>query len=323
MNPNKIYNPRLFLRFMSARNALEIKEKMISIFKSRGPSLPVHIAKGTDLSILFASAFLSELIGEKKLKISSMKVGSSPLYFLSGQEPMLENFSEYLKGKEKEAFNILRERKFMKDSETEPPIRVALREIKDFAVPFKVEGEIYWKYFTANESEFISSKFIEDKPKFFHKIQFVEKKPEVFKETIEENIPKAIVEIEKSIEEIAGKMPARIRIKKISPKKKKTKENEKFLDLVKEFLSKSSVEIISIEGLKKDELILKVKVHGEEQILAAYNKRKISEKDIIKASKKASEFNLRYSVLSMGELPRKISELIEALKGIKDIEKIE
>ena len=75
--------------------------------------------------------------------------------------------------------------------------------------------------------------------------------------------------------------------------------------------------------MKKDELILKVKVHGEEQILAAYNKRKISEKDIIKAAKKASEFNLRYSVLSMGELPRKISELIEALKGIKDIEKIE
>src|SRR3990167_9009598 len=194
---------------MSARNALEIKEKMISIFKSRGPSLPVHIAKGTDLSILFASAFLSELIGEKKLKISSMKVGSSPLYFLSGQEPMLENFSEYLKGKEKEAFNILRERKFMKDSETEPPIRVALREIKDFAIPFKVEGEIYWKYFTSDENDFIASKFIEDKPKFFHKIQFVEKKPEVFEEIIEENIPKAIVEMEKPIEEIAEKMPAR------------------------------------------------------------------------------------------------------------------
>ena len=309
---------------MSARNALEIKEKIIIIFKSRGPSLPVHIAKGTDLSILFASAFLSELIGEKKLKISSMKVGSSPLYFLSGQEPMLENFSEYLKGKEKEAFNILREKKFMKDSETEPSIRVALREIKDFAIPFKVEGEIYWKYFTTDESEFVSSKFIEDKPKFFHKIQFVEKKPEVFEETMEESIPKAIVEIEKdSPEKTVEKKSARARIKKVAPKKKKTKENEKFLDLVKEFLSKSSTEIISIEGLKKDELILKVKVRGEEQVLAAYNKRKISEKDIIKASKKASEFNLRYSVLSMGELPRKISELIEALKGIKDIEKIE
>ena len=309
---------------MAQRNALEIKEKMLSIFESRGPSLPVHIAKETDLSILFASAFLSELIAEKKLRISSMKVGNSPLYFLSGQEPMLENFSEYLKGKEKEAFNILKEKKFMKDSETEPPIRVALREIKDFAIPFKVEGDIYWKYFTADENEFIASKFVEDKPKFFHKIQFVEKKPEVFEETIEESIPKAIVEMEKELsEKIPGGKLSRTKTKKTLPKKKKPKENEKFLDLVKEFLSKSSVEIISIEGLKKDELILKVKVHGEEQILAAYNKRKISEKDIIKASKKASEFNLRYSVLSMGELPRKISDLIEALKGIKDIEKIE
>lgn len=314
---------------MSAKNALEIKESMISFFKAHGPSLPVHVAKATDLSILFASAFMSELIAEKKLKVSSMKIGSSPLYLIPGQESMLEKFSEYLKGKEKEAFNVLREKKFMRDSETEPPIRVALRELKDFAIPFKVEGEIYWKYLTADENDFIASKFIEDKPKFFHKIQVVEKKPDVFEETVEEGIPKAIVEIDNEIQEkvieekIVEEKPAKTRTKKISPKKKKTKENEKFLDLVKEFLAKSSVEIISIEGLKKDELILKVKVHGEEQILAAYNKRKISEKDIIKASKTASEFNLRYSVLSMGELPRKISELIEALKGIKDIEKIE
>jgi len=35
-------------------------------FKRRGPSLPVHIASETGLSMLFASAFLSELLSEKK-----------------------------------------------------------------------------------------------------------------------------------------------------------------------------------------------------------------------------------------------------------------
>ena len=93
----------------------ELKEKILSTFKQRGPSLPVHIAGATGLSILFASAFLSELFSEKKIKISHMKVGSSPIYFLPGQEHLLENFSQYIKGKEKETFLLLKEKKILKD----------------------------------------------------------------------------------------------------------------------------------------------------------------------------------------------------------------
>ena len=300
---------------MVQRNALEIKEKIISLFKTRGPSLPVHIAKETDLSILFASAFMSELISEKKVKVSSMKIGNSPLYLIPGQETMLENFSEHLKGKEKEAFSLIKGKKFLKDSEIEPAIRVALREIKDFAIPFKIDDEIYWKYLTADESEFIASKFTEGKPKIFHKVQIVEKRPEPIVEVKKE--------MQKELFEKKEKKPAKTKEKKASSKKRKTNESQKFLDLVKEFLAKSSIEILGVEGFKKDELILKVKVQGEEQLLAAYNKKKISEKEIIKAAKKASEQKLKYSILSLGELPKKISELIEALKDIKEIEKIE
>ena len=90
------------------QDALGVKEKIIQIIKRRGPSLPAHIAKETELSILFSSAFLSELFSEKKIRISAMKVGSSPLYFLPGQESFLENFAHHLKSKEKEAFlNII------------------------------------------------------------------------------------------------------------------------------------------------------------------------------------------------------------------------
>ena len=67
---------------------------------------------------------------------------------------------------------------------------------------------------------------------------------------------------------------------------------------------------------------MRIKVDGEEQLLAAYKKKKISEKEIIKAAKKASEMNLKYSVLSLDALPKKFTELIEALQNIKDIGKI-
>jgi len=58
-------------------------------------------------------------------------------------------------------------------------------------------------------------------------------------------------------------------------------------------------------------------------LLLAYNKKKITEKEIIKAGKKASENGLKYSILSLGELPKKVSELIDALKDIKTIGKVE
>ena len=76
------------------------KDKLLSTLRIRGPSLPVQIAKAIGVSPLFASAFLSELKSEDKLKISNMRVGSSPLYYLQGQENMLENFSQYLNNRE-------------------------------------------------------------------------------------------------------------------------------------------------------------------------------------------------------------------------------
>ena len=74
----------------------EIKRKIVSILKFKGPSLPVHIAKQTGQSMLFSSAFLSELVSDKEVKLSHMKVGGSPLYYIPGQEESLEKFSNYL-----------------------------------------------------------------------------------------------------------------------------------------------------------------------------------------------------------------------------------
>ena len=60
------------------------KERIISFIEKSGPSLPVHIAKAANLNMLFASAFLSELYSEGRLKMSNMKVGSSSLYYITG-----------------------------------------------------------------------------------------------------------------------------------------------------------------------------------------------------------------------------------------------
>ena len=108
-----------------------------------------------------------------------MKIGNSPIYFLLGQESKLENFSQHLKSKEKDAFVLLKEKKFLKDKEQDPAIRVALRVIKDFAIPFKKNEEIFWRYFIIPETEFKMKekpKKIEEK-KIEEKLDIFDKKP--------------------------------------------------------------------------------------------------------------------------------------------------
>jgi len=138
---------------MPAQDTTQLKERIVSRIRIKGPSLPVHVAKDINTSMLFASAFLSELISEKKLKVSNLKVGNSPLYLIPGQEHLLERFTQYLNQKEKEAFSLLKEKSILKDSEQHPAIRVALSEIKDFAIPFSRNNELYWKYLTVAEED--------------------------------------------------------------------------------------------------------------------------------------------------------------------------
>lgn len=138
---------------MAKIDVSEIKKRILSFLEQNGPSLPIPIAKHVALQPMFASAILSELLNEKRVKTSSMKVGSSPLYLIPGQEPKLETFTENLTGAEKEAYLILRDNKFLEDRMLEPRVRVALRGLKDFAIPTQIKDKLYWKYFTVSNEK--------------------------------------------------------------------------------------------------------------------------------------------------------------------------
>ena len=308
-----------------------------------------------------------------------MRVGNSPIYYIAGQEPQLEKFSNYLKSKEKEAFLLLQEKKFLRDSEQPPAIRVALREIKDFAFPFRRANETFWRYLNAKESEFKydikpieQHQYVEAKPRTYdqrerelgeklvkdiniediekirkEKEELEKKKEDTPKKEIEEEFEdeekeeelteKETIEKTKESEEKEEptkekKKPQKAKTEKIKPKqktqkniKKKTsqKEDNKFFDKIKEFLSKETVEILNIESFNKNEIHLRIKADGEEKLLVAYNKRKILDTDIINAHKKAFNLNLKYVILSMGEPSKKLSNLIEAAQNLDKVEKIE
>ena len=172
-----------------------------------------------------------------------------------------------------------------------------MREIRDFAIPFKKEEEIYWKYYLV---------------------------PEEVKEETKKEVKKTEKEIteEKPAKTIETEKPRKKQEKK-EIKTKPSKQKEIFFNRVKEFLFQKVIEIIEVVDFDKSELVLRVKEMEKEEKIVVYNKKRINDEDIIKASKKATELKLNYVILSFGEVPRKLKELLISTKNLSKIDKIE
>ena len=133
-----------------------ITDRVKQLVRMRGPVIPSQISKEIGTNILMASAILSELASKNDVKISSVKFGGTPLYYVPGQEPKLQNYLTSLAQKEREAFEQLKSNGVLSDTSLDPATRVALRQIKDFAKPLDVsingEAYLFWKwYLLANE----------------------------------------------------------------------------------------------------------------------------------------------------------------------------
>jgi hypothetical protein len=134
-----------------------MKDKITSLIRIKGPVLPIDVSKSLNTNSIMAGAYLSELVSTKILKISSLKVGGSPLYYLPGQESKLQEYVRVLKIPEKKAYDLLQEKKILKDDILDPVTRVSLQNIKDFAKPIEItfndKKEKYWKWFLLSSDD--------------------------------------------------------------------------------------------------------------------------------------------------------------------------
>ena len=284
---------------------METRDKILEVVKAKGPVLPVQISKEIGSNILMASAHLAELTASNRLKISTIKVGGSPLYYLPGQESMLQRYVTNMNDKEKRAFDLINQSKILRDSEQEPVIRVALREIKDFAFPLNVthnnNKEIFWKwYLTPNEE---AEQLIKERLQIMEKP--IERKIEkVQKQEIREKIE------EKPIEAIKKETKPK-EIRKYKPRDKE----DDFLKDVMKFFEKNNINVISSEIIKKSseiDFIVEIpSVVGNLQYYCkARNKKKISDSDLSNAYVKGQLKRLPVLVLSPGDLSAKAQEMI-------------
>lgn len=134
-----------------------MKDKILAIVRAKGPVIPKDLTKQLKLDTVFAGAHLSELVANKKLHVSTAKIGGSPVYYLPDDKEKLQMLYNYMNDKDKAAFDVLKQYKILRDIEQTPIIRVALRSLKDFSVPLTVNlpsgQELFWKWYLSSKDE--------------------------------------------------------------------------------------------------------------------------------------------------------------------------
>ncbi len=298
----------------------DTKEHILSKIQSFGPTFPTRISRETDISPLFVGALLSEMVSEKKLIMSSMKVGSSPLYYLKGQEAMLESFTQYLNGKEKETVQKLKEKKILDDSSEDPATRVALRKIKDFAVPMILsinnEERLFWRYFTLDEKEAINKIGGKAKIKAHAK-----EAPEI--EKIEKVSDSPIIKME-TLQKESIVPETQI----IEPKKTKSKEKKDsiFAKTIRDYLIEKNIELLQELAIKNKEFHARIRTDTplgkQEYFLIAKDKKKLTEDDLAIALHKAQAEKMPSFLLVKGDLDKTAKPYLEQWKNLIKFEKL-
>lgn len=285
----------------------QTKDRMMQYIKMKGPSLPVNIAREVSVSPLFASAFLSELYREQKLFMSHLKVGSTSLYLLPGQEMQLENFIEHLNVREREAFHFIKKNKIAEESLLTPVLRVAIRNIQDFATPIQIKDKTFWKYSFISDQEALA--LIEPQ-----QIETV-KKQEVL-----EKIPEAQITIEKQVEK-----PTELENVLITPEKNKKIKPQKIIESdftkrLKEYLSSQGIEILQVIEEKKKEFQAKIRTEEkfgkQEYYLIAKDKKKIREEDLTLVLHKAQQDRLLALFMAPADLDIKAQSMLKEYRNL-------
>jgi hypothetical protein len=278
---------------------MDKNETILAIIREKGPLLPVQVSKEINDNILMTSARLSELLTSKHIKISNLKVGGSPLYYSKGQEDKLQNYVDNLNGMEKKAYDLLLQNKVLRDSAQEPAIRVALRQIKDFAVPLQVNYEnkieLFWRWYLIDNKEAeISIKSILSK---------------------KEEIRNLSSESEKGLEKLKTFQKEPTELEKTIKKPRRVVDKTLFLKKTHNFFSTNKINIIETYSTKKSSEIdfiieLQTSIGNIRYFCKSKNKKKINDADLSSAVIQSQSKNLPLLFLTDGILTKKAKEML-------------
>jgi len=296
---------------------MEYREKILGIIRLRGPSQPLQLSKELATNSTLASAMLSEMTEKGLLKVSSLKVGSSPLYFIPGQEDQLLRYVHVLNEKDRRTLELLQTQKVLRDSSQEPLVRVSLRNLKDFAKPLEVQyndtSEVFWKWYLLSDNE--SEEFI--RPHLAPEAPAPREQP----------VAKAAPQKKKRAVQQKLATPAE------EPRPQDTPPvaplvtqpeiiHDTFLEILQSYFAKNNIRVVDQTLVKKKSefeftLELPSAVGGLVYYCKAKNKKRINEADLSYAFVQGQLKKLPILFISPGELTKSAKEFAtNELKGI-------
>ncbi len=300
------------------------RDKIIQLVKFKGPVVPSQISKEIGTNILFASAILSELVDSKKLKISNVKVGSSPVYYAEGQEYKLQNYSKHLHEKEQKAFALLQKQKILRDHGQEPVIRAALREIKDFAVPLDVNHggkvEVFWKWYLVSDSEataLIKKELGIEEPKPEIKQELPIAPPSYVQQIQQPIAPQPVLQEKSLVQKQEQQMPKpqTLESKGEKPFVDSGEPNDLFYKKLRKFCEENEIVILGVKVVRKAaeiDMLLQIPsaVGTLTYFCKAKNKKKCSEGDLSAAYVQGQAKRLPILFITTGELTKRAKDML-------------
>lgn len=331
------------------------REMVYSLIASQGPMLPSQVKQHSHRDLIFIQAFLADLTSSKRLRVSHLKIGGSPLYYALGQEAKLQNFAGHLKGIEKEAYELLKDHKLIRADELDPQTRVALSMIKDYSKPieaqFKEGNVLFFKwYLLSNEDAgiIIRKQYLKQE----HKTEeTIEPTPEPIKEEIKQSLEKEVetVTVTKNvIEEVQKEPEVDHKTEPARQEKAETSKNyskfavarddlhikeqqsklwvddieDEFFQLIKQEFKKRNIEVDNVTITRKnselDLIILVPSAIGNVRYFCkAKNKKKVNDGDFASAYLQGQNHKLPVLFLTTGESTKKALTLLETdFKGM-------
>jgi hypothetical protein len=298
---------------------MEKTDQVLAIVRQRGPIIPSQVSSEIKTDILLASAILSDLSSSGKVKVSSLKMGGSPFYYCEGQEELLQNHLKYLNQRQIEAFNLLKQSLILRDKELTPVLRVALREIKDFAKQLEVSlngsKEIFWKWYLLGKED--------SEERIRQKLGVVIKKEEEIPAPLPIPEPIPVTQMQPPI-----LPPVNLAQEIIQPqvtlqaKQKPSKQKEPkllvpegpFFDAVMAFFTSNGIQAVEQSALKKSDFEFSIKfaspVGEVKYYCAAKGKKRITADDLSAAFARAQMKGLPAFFITQGTLSKDAEALL-------------
>ncbi len=277
------------------------KEDVLQAVKLKGFVIPSDLSKQFAVDTFIMGAVLSDIVSEKKLFVSSVKIGGSPVYYAPEAREKLQELFKYLNDKDKQTYLLLQEKKVLADTAQTPLIRVSLRNIKDFSKPLEVTAQgttrLFWKWYLAPDEEV---------NKRIHTFLFPEESTQEKQEIKQEIKPESKSEFKQEIHEKKIKKREQQQSMPVIP-------DDVFIQSVSSFFSQRTITISDIVVVKKGDIECIVHVPSSVGTIDYYckakNKKKCTEGEIASAFVAAQLKKLPALFLTTGEITKKLKIL--------------